>query len=74
MGVREQLFEQLLGSMYGISAAQADIISLGGYLIAAFWSLLGGIVFLTYRPSDGHAASLREMSTATDEIAEHPTP
>ena len=55
-------------------AAIADLVSMGGYLITVAWSLAGGLVFMLYRPSDGHTASLREMSAATKEVAEHPAP
>lgn len=72
VGWRETLFENLLDALYHTPKAIADLISMGGYLVTVAWSLAGGIVFLTYRPSDGHMASLKEMQAATDDIAEHP--
>jgi uncharacterized protein (TIRG00374 family) len=74
VGVREQLFEHLLSGLYGTPAAIADLVSMGGYLVTVAWSLVGGLVFMFYRPSDGRTASLREMSAATKEVAEHPAP
>lgn len=72
VGVREQLFEQLLGGLYGVPAAVADLVSLGGYLVNVAWNLIGGVVFMFYRPSDGRTASLKEMQAVTDDAAEHP--
>lgn len=72
VGVREQLFEKLLGSLHGTPAAQATLIGIGGYLLMVAWSLLGGLVYLAYRPSDGRTASLSEMTHETEEIAAHP--
>ncbi len=72
MGFREQLFQSLLGSLHGTPAAEAVLIGSCGYLLLVAWSLVGGLVYLAYRPSDGHAASLREMTAATEDIAAHP--
>ncbi|HVE15334.1 MAG TPA: lysylphosphatidylglycerol synthase transmembrane domain-containing protein [Chthoniobacterales bacterium] len=72
VGVREQLFEKLLNGLYGTPVAIADLISMGGYLVSVAWSLVGGLAFMLYRPSDGQTASLKEMSAATQDIAEHP--
>ncbi len=74
VGVREQLFEHLLAGLYGTPAAIADLVSLGGYLITVIWSLVGGIVFMLYRPSDGQTASIREMSDSARGPAAHPAP
>ncbi|MGH8048448.1 MAG: lysylphosphatidylglycerol synthase transmembrane domain-containing protein, partial [Chthoniobacterales bacterium] len=74
VGVRENLFEQLLGGLYGTQPAIADLVSLGGYLVNVVWNLVGGVVFMFYRPSDGRTASLKEMQAATQDVAEHPTP
>jgi hypothetical protein len=72
VGWREGLFQHLLAALYNTPAAVAVLISMGGYLVTVAWSLIGGLVFLLYRPSDGRTASLREMSAATEQIAEHP--
>ncbi len=71
IGLREQIFEQLLSSLYGIPAAQAVLISLLGYLMMVFWSAVGGLVYLTYRrPED--AATIHEMDVVSEDLAEHP--
>jgi uncharacterized protein (TIRG00374 family) len=74
VGFRETLFQNLLAALDRTPAAIAVLISMGGYLVTVAWSLVGGLVFVLYRPSDGHTASLREMSAATREAAEHPAP
>jgi uncharacterized protein (TIRG00374 family) len=68
VGVREQLFRELLGGLYGTPEAVAILVSLGGYLVTVAWNLVGGVVFMFYRPSDGSTASLKDMQAA----AEHP--
>lgn len=72
VGVREKLFEGLLGTLHGTPAAQAALIGIGGYLLMVAWSLVGGLVYLAYRPSDGQTASLSEMTHEAEEIAAHP--
>jgi glycosyltransferase 2 family protein len=51
-GVREQLFVTLLGDLWGVPAAQAVSISLGGALLSMLWGLLG----LTLLPAYHQAA------------------
>lgn len=72
IGVREQLFENLLGSMYQVPSASAVLISMFGYLTAVVWCLIGGWIYLTYRSGDGQTASLSEMEAVTDAAAEKP--
>jgi uncharacterized protein (TIRG00374 family) len=72
IGVREQLFENLLGALYQVPPSSAVLISMFGYLMAVVWCLIGGWVYLTYRPGDGRAASLSEMEAVTDAVAAEP--
>jgi uncharacterized protein (TIRG00374 family) len=51
-GVREQLFVTLLGDLWGVPAAQAVSISLGGALLSMLWGLFG----LALLPAYHHAA------------------
>ncbi len=53
VGVREGLFETLLGDLYGVTAQVATLVSLTGFMFIVSASALGGIVYLLYRPSDG---------------------
>ncbi len=59
VGVREGMFISLLGDLCGVDKATAVVISLTGYLVIVFWGLVGGILYLFYRPSTH--ASLGEM-------------
>lgn len=58
-GVREGLFIKLLGGLCQIPEATAVTISLSGYFVLILWSLVGGIVYLCYRPTEH--APLTEM-------------
>jgi uncharacterized membrane protein YbhN (UPF0104 family) len=58
-GFRETLFIQLLGSLCGTASANALAISLMGYMMIVFWAIIGGVVYLSYRPSEH--VKLREM-------------
>jgi uncharacterized protein (TIRG00374 family) len=59
IGVREGLFQIFLGQLCGVSEAVAVIISSVGYLLTLAWGLIGGILYLGYRPSEH--ARLREI-------------
>lgn len=60
LGIREKAFEQLLGALYQTPTDKASLISLGGYTMIMIWGLIGGLVYLTYRTSQGGKVSLRE--------------
>jgi uncharacterized protein (TIRG00374 family) len=67
-GLREGLFQELLGSLYGTTPEIATVISLSGFLMVVFWSLIGGLVYLLYRSSS--PVGIAEME-ATVEAVEH---
>lgn len=72
VGVREGLFEQLLGNLYGVSNEVAVLVSLTGFMVVVAWSAIGGLVYLFYRPSD-HAKISEiesEVSTLEEKIAQ----
>jgi uncharacterized protein (TIRG00374 family) len=50
-GVREWLFVVLLGPLCGVSQPEATMLSLTGYMLTAAWGLIGGFIYLLYRPS-----------------------
>lgn len=56
IGVREKLFEVLLGDLAGIPAAAAVSASLAGFLMHMCWSLVGAVMFLRH-----HEVSTREI-------------
>ena len=66
-GVREGLFINLLGDLCRIPEATAVIISLTGFSVQLFWGLVGGIVYLFYRPSEQAEEKQVETGTAVAE-------
>lgn len=65
-GVREGLFQTLLHDLSNVPGAHARAISLLGYAMMVFWALIGGIVYLTYRPSEH--ARLSEMQDQVHQL------
>jgi len=59
LGVREGLFQVFLSQLCGVREAVAVLISSTGYFLTFFWGLVGGVVYLFYRPSEH--ARLREI-------------
>ena len=59
LGVREKLFQIFLGDLCGVSDAVAAVMSTAGYGLSLVWGLLGGVLYLFYRPSEH--ARMREM-------------
>lgn len=70
IGVREGLFETLLNTLYGTPKPLAVLISLTSFSLTVVWSLLGGVVYLFYRPSSGEAISLHEISHQVELLEE----
>jgi len=48
-GLREGLFIQILGALYATPESIATLVSLSGFMMQVFWSLVGGLVYLGYR-------------------------
>jgi hypothetical protein len=72
IGVREQLFQNVLSSLFGISKGLAVMISVTGFLMVVFWGLVGGCVYLVYRPSGGlHVNEMQEQIEAVEESIEN---
>jgi uncharacterized membrane protein YbhN (UPF0104 family) len=61
LGVREGLFQIFLSRLCGVSEAVAVVISSTGFLLTLVWGLIGGVVYLFYRPSEH--ARLRDIRT-----------
>jgi len=70
IGVREGLFETLLNTLYGTPKSLAVLISLTSFSLTVFWSLIGGIFYLFYRPSSGGNSSFHEMSDQVELLEE----
>ena len=66
-GLREGLFISLLGSLYQTPKEIAMSISISGFLIIVFWSLVGGLVYLFYRSSSPDGPTISEMEESVEE-------
>jgi glycosyltransferase 2 family protein len=61
LGLRETLFEYLLGGLFGAAPGTATLASLGGFALQATVALLGGLLI----PFTSAAAASRSPSSAT---------
>jgi uncharacterized membrane protein YbhN (UPF0104 family) len=51
-GVREALFAMLLGPLCGVPQAEAYMLGLTGFMLTGAWGVIGGLIYIAYRPSD----------------------
>jgi hypothetical protein len=51
LGTREKLFDEMLTPLANLSEGVAPAISVLGYLCIAFWGVVGGVLYVFYRPS-----------------------
>jgi glycosyltransferase 2 family protein len=71
VGVREGLFQNVLAALFGTPESLAVMISITGFLIVVFWGLIGGCVYLLYRPTGGlHLEEVKEEVHAVEESIE----
>ena len=68
-GWREVLFINLLGSLYHPPKEIAMSISISGFLMIVFWSLIGGAVYLLSRSSSPAPAKLSEIEKTVEDEA-----
>ncbi|HSI12956.1 MAG TPA: lysylphosphatidylglycerol synthase domain-containing protein, partial [Chthoniobacter sp.] len=66
LGVREGLFRIMLNKLCNVPVGDAQLISLTGYFLTFFWGLIGGVIYLFYRPSEH--ARLRDIRSKVSEI------
>jgi uncharacterized membrane protein YbhN (UPF0104 family) len=72
VGVREQLFYDMFNSLFGTPESLAVMISITGFMMTVFWALIGGVVYLFYRPSGGlHLKEVEEEVEAVEESIEN---
>jgi hypothetical protein len=50
-GVREVLFINLLGPLCNVAQPEAIMLSLTGFMLTSAWGMVGGLIYLLYRPS-----------------------
>ncbi len=65
-GLREGLFIQILGALYATPESIATLVSLSGFMMQVFWSLIGGVIYLGYRASQ--TMPLGEMENEVDAL------
>lgn len=68
VGVREKLFEDLLGKLCGIDAGTSILISTFGFMCFVCWALTGAVIFMLYKTSGSGHASLSEMRKDIEKI------
>ncbi len=72
LGVREQLFRVCLGVLYGVPGGVAVLIGFSGFLLLVLWGILGGLIYVFYRSSQGSPKAVagmeREMELLEEEI------
>lgn len=72
LGVREQLFENVFNELFKTGEGVAPMISLLGFMIIVFWGIVGGMVYLAYRPSGGlHIKEVEEQVESVEESIEN---
>jgi glycosyltransferase 2 family protein len=65
-GARELLFQNMLGDLCGVKDTDAWAISLTGFVLILAWGLIGGVIYLFYRPSEH--ARLRDIKHEVEEL------
>ena len=55
VGVRETLFQTLLGQLAHVPPALAAISATLGYVVQASWGMVGGVAYLLIRPARASA-------------------
>jgi hypothetical protein len=56
----------MLGALYSTPEAIATLVSLSGFMMQVFWSLVGGAIYLAYRSTEH--TSLAEMEKSVDAL------
>ncbi len=70
VGVREKLFQNTFGALFGLPTDVSTVISLGGFSMTLFWGLVGGVVYLLYRPTGVHLRDMEKAVGAVEEAVE----
>lgn len=71
VGVREKLFQDLLGNLCGVDSGISILISTFGFLCFVSWALLGAVVFFLYKTSNAKHVSMREMEKDVESVEHH---
>lgn len=71
MGVREGLFQKVFAVLFDTPASISVLISISGFLMLVIWGLVGGLIYLAYRPSGGlHLEEMEEEVESVEEAIE----
>ncbi len=65
-GLREGLFIKILGALYSTPESIATLVSLSGFMMQVFWSLVGGMAYLGYRATT--SMPIAAMEKSVDEL------
>jgi len=68
IGLREGLFKEMLSTLYNTDGSLAVVISITAFALGVLWGLIGGVITIFYRPSDGSPLSMEGMETEIGEI------
>lgn len=68
VGVREGLFQEIFFTLFSTPKPVAAMISITGFTLMVFWGLVGGLIYLAYRPSGG--LHMKELEHEVEEIEE----
>lgn len=66
LGTREFLFQVFLSKLCGVVDGVPVVISLTGYSLMLFWGLIGGALYLFYRPTEH--ARMREIRSEVETL------
>jgi hypothetical protein len=58
----------MLNSLYGTPVDLAVLISITGFALSVGWGLIGGIIYMTYKPADGGSVSIGEMEAQVEAV------
>src|SRR5262249_51919213 len=69
LGAREGLFKVFLHNLTGVDEGVAVLISFTGFMMTAVWGAIGGLLYLSYRPSEH--ARLAQINREIAELEHH---
>jgi glycosyltransferase 2 family protein len=67
-GLREGLFIKILGSLYNTPESIATLVSLSGFILVVFWSLVGGVIYLLYRSTQHVTTPLADIEKTVEDL------
>ena len=67
-GLREALFIKILSGLYSTPESIATLISLSGFMMSVFWSLVGGAIYLLYRSTSHDLPHMADMQGAVETL------